>query len=53
VNSSTTVEIISGTNKETKREWEAIKVTIGDFSFLHFTKSKFELDYVKKTLAEE
>jgi hypothetical protein len=42
------VEIITGINKTTKKEWKGLKIVIGDWSTLIFTKSKFEMDYIEK-----
>lgn len=43
-----TVEIITG--KKNDREWQAIKLTIGEWSTLIFTKSAFELKHIKEQL---
>lgn len=47
------VELVSGVSKkEGNKEWTAVKTTIGDFYTLYFPKSKFELEYIKKTIEE-
>lgn len=50
------VTIATGTIKKGQnqgKEWEAIRVEVGDWSTLIFPKSKFELDYIKKLLQEQ
>jgi len=42
------VELIKG--KKNGREWEAIKLTIGEWSTLIFPKSSFEMKHIKDTL---
>lgn len=46
------IKIYEGVSKEAKKPYKAILVTVGEWSKLIFTTSKFELDYVEKTLAE-
>lgn len=49
----TKLEIIHGKQKkDPTKEWKALKVTIGDWSTVFFPKSKFEMDYIEKTLEE-
>lgn len=50
MNENVTVEIITGTSKKTGKEYEAIKLSIGDWSQLVFPRSAFELDYIKQQL---
>lgn len=45
------IEIYSGKSKKTGKAYEAIKVTIGEWSGLLFPNSRFEMDYIKKYLA--
>lgn len=52
-NTEIKVEIVTGTNKETKKDWKAIKVFIGDWTQLIFPRTKFEMDYIEKVLAEQ
>ncbi len=48
------VEIVTGTNKKDKtKTWKALKVTIGEWSQLIFTKSTFEMSYIEKELSQE
>lgn len=50
------VEIITGTSKQGQRKgqkWEAVKVTIGEYSHMFFAKSAFELRYIKEQLGIE
>jgi len=51
MNSNIKVEIVSGHWKsdETKT-WEAVKVTVGDWSTIIFPKSQFETKYIKDYL---
>ena len=46
------VELYTGKSKKTGKDFEAIKVTIGDWSSLVFPRSGFELNYIKKVLGE-
>jgi len=47
------VEVITGKSKsDSKREWKGLKITIGEWSTLIFTKSKFEMDYIEKYLKD-
>lgn len=45
-----TVEIIKDKSKKTGKEYEAIKLTIGDWSGLVFPRSPFEMGYIKEQL---
>lgn len=42
------IEIVHGTSKKTGKPYEAIKVTIGDWSSLVFPRSVFEMNYIKE-----
>ena len=53
MNENTTVEIITGTIKQGDnkgKEWKAIKLHIGDWSTVIFTKTNFEMQYIEKVL---
>lgn len=41
------IDIITGESKKTGKPYEAIKVTIGEWSSLVFPRSRFEMDYIK------
>jgi len=47
------IEIVTGIGKESKKEWKAIKVVVGDWQTLVFPKTKFEMDYIEKTIEDE
>lgn len=52
-NSNVNVEIISGKQKkDPSKTWEAVRLTIGEWSTVIFAKSKFELDHIKKAIEE-
>lgn len=52
-NSNVNVEIISGKQKkDPSKTWQALRLTIGEWSTVIFTKSKFELEYIKKSIEE-
>jgi hypothetical protein len=44
------IKIVTGTSKKTKKEWKGILITIGDWSQIIFPRTKFEMDYIVKTL---
>lgn len=44
------VDIVKGKSKKTGKEYEAIKLAIGDWSTLVFPRSPFEMNYIKKVL---
>lgn len=44
------IEIISGKSQKTGKSYEAIKLTIGDWSSLVFPRSSFEMNYIKSIL---
>lgn len=44
------VEIIEGESKKTGKAYQAIKLTIGDWSSLVFPRSSFEMNYIKGVL---
>lgn len=44
------VEIIQGKSNKTGNNYEAIKLTIGDWSSLVFPRSAFEMKYIKEVL---
>ena len=46
------VELYEGKGKKTGKEFQAIKVTIGDWSGLLFPRSAFEWNYIKKVLGK-
>jgi len=46
------IKIYDGVAKESKKPYKAVLVTVGEWSKLIFTTSKFELDYIEKTLKE-
>lgn len=53
------IEIVNGIAKESKKPYKALKITIGEWSKMVFpgskeplVASKFELDYIEKTLIE-
>jgi len=46
------IKIYEGVAKETKKPYKAILITVGEWSTMMFAKSKFEMDYIEKTLAE-
>jgi hypothetical protein len=46
------IEIYQGKAKKTGNEFEAIKLTIGDWSTLVFPKTQFEMDYIKQYLKD-
>lgn len=50
MNKEINVEIIQGTGKKSGKDYEAIKLTIGDWSQLVFPRSAFELNYIKEIL---
>lgn len=50
MNDDIKVEIISGESKKTGKTYEAIKLTIGDWSSLVFPRSVFEMNYIKSVL---
>lgn len=46
------VELYKGKSKK-GNDFEAVKVTIGEWSSLIFPRSGFELNYIKKVLGED
>ena len=40
------VEKVTGKSKKTGRDYNAVKLSIGDWSTLVFPRSKFEADYI-------
>lgn len=44
------IEIVSGISKQSGKPYQAIKLTIGDWSQLVFPRSAFEMNYVKEQL---
>jgi len=51
MNKLTTIEIVSGQWKsDATKTWEAVKITVGDWSTIVFPKSKFELEHIKAVL---
>lgn len=52
-NKNVKVEIIGGKQKkDPSKTWEAVRLTVGEWSTVIFAKSKFELDHIKKSLEE-
>ena len=50
-NNQLAIDIISGKQKkDPSKEWQAVKITIGSWTYLIFPKSKFEMDYIKTVL---
>lgn len=45
-----TVEIVEGISKKSGKDYQAIKLTIGDWSSLVFPRSAFEMNYIKEQL---
>lgn len=50
MNENIAIEIVSGTGKKSGKQYEAIKLTIGDWSQLVFPCSAFEMNYIKEQL---
>lgn len=48
-----TITLYEGISKKDKKPFTALKLTVGDWSKLHFLDSKFEMDYIIKTLKDE
>lgn len=46
------VSIYQGKSKKSGKDFECIKLDIGDWSTLVFPKSEFELNYIKKVIKE-
>lgn len=47
------VDLISGVGKKSGKPYEAVRLTIGDWSQLVFPRSPFELNYIKEQLEEK
>lgn len=47
------VELYKGKSKKSGNDFEAVKVSIGEWSSLIFPRSAFELNYIKKVLGED
>jgi hypothetical protein len=45
-----TIEIYTGTARESGKEYQCLKLTIGEWSTLIFAKTPFELAYLKSQL---
>lgn len=45
-----TVDIVKGKSKKTGKDYEAIKLSIGEWSSLVFPRSPFEMNYIKKVI---
>lgn len=45
-----TVELYKGKSKKTGREYECIRVSVGDWVGFVFPRSRFEFDYLHKVL---
>lgn len=50
MNNDITVSIYNGKSKKTGKNFQAIKLEIGDWSTLVFPRSAFELQYIKNIL---
>lgn len=50
MNNEISVSIYNGKSRKTGKNFQAIKLEIGDWSTLVFPKSHFELNYIKKIL---
>jgi len=46
------ITVYEGTSKEKKLPYKAVLVTVGEWTKLVFPTSKFEMDYIEKTLAD-
>lgn len=53
MNNEIIVELVKGQSKKTGKDYEAIKLSIGDWHTLVFPRSPFELDYIKKVLKDD
>lgn len=49
-NTDIIVDIVKGKSKKTGKEYEAIKLSIGEWSSLVFPRSAFEMNYIKKVI---
>lgn len=47
------VNIVTGRNKETKKEWKGISVNIGKWKTLIFPKTQFEMEYIEEILNDQ
>lgn len=47
-----TVELYKGKSKKTGREYECVRVCVGDWTGFVFPRSRFESDYLHKVLGE-
>lgn len=47
------LEVINGVSKKSGNAYKALKLTIGDWSQLIFTRSAFEMNYVEELLARQ
>lgn len=47
------VELYEGKGKKSGKEFQAIKVSIGEWSGLLFPRSSFEWNYIKKVLGKD
>lgn len=45
-----TVEIVDGISNKTGKPYQAIKLSIGDWSQLVFPRSSFEMEYIRQQL---
>lgn len=46
------VEVINEKSRKTGKEYEALKVTVGEWSKLIFINSSFEMAHIKKVISE-
>lgn len=53
MNEDIIVSIHKGKSKKTGKDFECIKLEIGDWSTLVFPRSAFELNYIKQILGVE
>lgn len=47
------IDIVSGKSKKTGKEYEAVRVQIGDWSSLLFPRTRFEMEYIKRVINGE
>lgn len=50
MNNDIIVELVKGKSKKSGNDYEAIKLSIGEWNTLIFPRSSFELSYIKKIL---
>lgn len=47
------IKLFEGKSKKTGEKFTALELSVGDWTALYFPQSRFEMNYIEKTLRQE